>query len=365
MLKLTACTSPLCSASRSSSAVSVESIPSGFSHTTCLPAASAARSGVEPTMPVTSMPSRRSASTWTTPMKPVPTTAALMSLMSLTPANPPTSGCLDSYRSETILAPDRLSNHVRDKRRAEGTTRRADMPRRLLGAVVLPVPVVLMGLLGDTLSEGVLLVVVRPVGVLERLAVGRALGVALLRGVLSGVGLVGVLLVLVLLLRLGLLRHALAERVLLVRVRAVLVAERRDRIVRVAALVATVLRGRAVGRLAFGLGLARRLVQAVAEAPVLRLEGLPRGVGRAALGAALLLRLALVRLACMGRRGPHWRGECHQRHGQDHNSLHAPPNARQEGRLESYAATAWGRSKRVTAAPIAASQVRAITASAP
>ena len=50
---------------------------------------SAARSGVEPTMPVTSMPSRRSASTCTTPMKPVPTTAALMSLMSLTPADLP------------------------------------------------------------------------------------------------------------------------------------------------------------------------------------------------------------------------------------------------------------------------------------
>ena len=35
-----------------------------------------ARSGEEPTTPVTSTPSRRSASTWTTPMKPVPTTAA-------------------------------------------------------------------------------------------------------------------------------------------------------------------------------------------------------------------------------------------------------------------------------------------------
>ena len=111
---------------------------SGFSHTTCLPAAStartcskcrwlgvvrwttstagsasiasklgygagrpavrafsAARSGLEPTMPVTSTPSRRSASTWTTPMKPVPTTAALISRMSLTPPTSPT-GCLYS-----------------------------------------------------------------------------------------------------------------------------------------------------------------------------------------------------------------------------------------------------------------------------
>ena len=98
-------------------------IASGFSQTTCLPAASvvadlpvvemvggrevhdvdalvgehrleglvrlgqvlgaafsAARAGLEPTMPVTSTPRRRSASTWTTPMKPVPATAARMFL---------------------------------------------------------------------------------------------------------------------------------------------------------------------------------------------------------------------------------------------------------------------------------------------
>ena len=42
----------------------------------------AARSGVEPTTPATSIPSLRSASTWTTPMKPVPTTPALSSLIS-------------------------------------------------------------------------------------------------------------------------------------------------------------------------------------------------------------------------------------------------------------------------------------------
>ncbi len=43
MLKLTACTSPLASASASSSAVSAAVIASGFSQTTCLPASSAAR----------------------------------------------------------------------------------------------------------------------------------------------------------------------------------------------------------------------------------------------------------------------------------------------------------------------------------
>src|SRR5919206_2583187 len=41
-----------------------------------LPLTARARSGDEPTTPSTSTPSRRSASTCTTPMKPVPTTAA-------------------------------------------------------------------------------------------------------------------------------------------------------------------------------------------------------------------------------------------------------------------------------------------------
>src|SRR5438552_4908611 len=41
-----------------------------------------ARSGDEPTTPATSTPSRRSASTWTTPMNPVPTTAARSSVSS-------------------------------------------------------------------------------------------------------------------------------------------------------------------------------------------------------------------------------------------------------------------------------------------
>ena len=43
-----------------------------------------ARSGVEPRMPRTWTPSRRSASTWTVPMKPLPMTAAPSSLGRLT-----------------------------------------------------------------------------------------------------------------------------------------------------------------------------------------------------------------------------------------------------------------------------------------
>ena len=49
-----------------------------------------ARSWLEPTTPVTSMPRRRSASTWTTPMNPVPATAARM--------------CLNERRLSSLLA---------------------------------------------------------------------------------------------------------------------------------------------------------------------------------------------------------------------------------------------------------------------
>src|SRR5690554_4701034 len=123
MLKQTALTRPVSSAFATSREVSFESSPSGFSQTTCFPASSAAiawskwtwlglatwttstrsseskasrswytsgrlaarafslaRSGLDPITPTTLTPSRRSASTWATPMKPVPTTAALMSV---------------------------------------------------------------------------------------------------------------------------------------------------------------------------------------------------------------------------------------------------------------------------------------------
>src|SRR4051794_34973548 len=122
MLKLTAFTRPLASASATSSADSSLVIASGFSHTTCLPAASsrlacgwwssfglvtwttrtrssatsssselyargtpraAARSSArgpdEPSSPTTFTPMRRSASMCTVPMNPLPITAASMS----------------------------------------------------------------------------------------------------------------------------------------------------------------------------------------------------------------------------------------------------------------------------------------------
>ena len=81
---------------------------------------SAARSGLEPTMPATSIPSRRSASTWTTPMKPVPTTAALISRMSLTPPPPPTvvytAGAASLFRRPTGCQPAARRGARRSKR---------------------------------------------------------------------------------------------------------------------------------------------------------------------------------------------------------------------------------------------------------
>ena len=56
------------------------------------PPCARARSGVEPTTPTTSTPSRRRASVWATPMMPVPITAALMSRSAITHPSGPSTG---------------------------------------------------------------------------------------------------------------------------------------------------------------------------------------------------------------------------------------------------------------------------------
>src|SRR6185312_4614961 len=125
-------------------------------------------------------------------------------------------------------------------------------------------------------------------------------------------------------------------------------------------LLAAVPGGVALRGLALGLRLAGLGGDALAEVPPLGLERLPRGGISAAERLALLVGLPLVRLARLGHRGPRWHGESDQRDGDHQNSFHAPPNARRETQLESYAGTALTRrSNRVTARPIATSQARA------
>src|SRR5215213_1880910 len=163
------------------------------------------------------------------------------------------------------------------------------------------------------LAEGVALVVVGAVELLEGLAVMtggeprvRPLGRALLGGVLEGRDLLGVVGVLRGLLLVRLRGDALAVGVLAVLVGSVELLEGlavvRGGEVIVRTLRLAVLRRGLEGRLVLGVLLGRVLAHTAAEAVVPRLECLARSLRLAALGLALLDRSTLVGRVRLGHR---------------------------------------------------------------